>query len=333
MKFRVSTFTGSAIGVALGLIWMATNAAVAMRFYKGDYAPQIFLHAILGLVVPLILGVLGFAWGYHSQALERRAKTAENRVDQLDTVIEEQQNLDRLKDEFIATASHELRTPLTAIRALAQLTQFEMSFATDQEVPEHDIYANLEKIIGQADIMASLVKQLLDTSRIDAGKLVLQEEQTELEEFFADKIHQLQVTYPSHQLELNLEETSETGIKASVDKEKIGEVLANLIGNAVKYSPTGSTIRVGLKNCPNAFEAWVSDEGIGVPAEDREMIFAKFFRSKNAINCDESGLGLGLYICKRIIERHGGQLWLDPEATNGSTFRFTLPYSGSQGYT
>lgn len=233
--------------------------------------------------------------------------------------------LDRLKDEFIATASHELRTPVTLIRALAQLSLLDAGGRQEEE--ETEAVANLQGIIDQTDRVTRLLNQMLDTSRIDTGKLVLRQQEVQLTALLEQEADRWRITHPSHTFLLDLAHAPGPQRTVIADPEKILEVLANLVANAVKYSPPGSPVTVGVRDVKGSVEVWVKDEGMGVPPGDREAIFAKFYRSPNAVNCDRSGLGLGLYISRRLIELHGGRIWLDPHPGRGSTFRFTLPSS------
>lgn len=231
--------------------------------------------------------------------------------------IDHLRRLDQLKNEFVSNVSHELRTPLTSIKAYAESlldTVEDTDIATRREF--------LGTITEECDRLSRLISDLLDLARIERGRYELQKEPTDLiplirrtVAFFAgtSKIHQFRVETPGD-LPLVL-----------VDPDGINQVLTNLIGNAVKYSPQGGEIAVRVHREPERFVIEVADPGIGIFEPDLERIFEKFYRTDNAISAAIGGTGLGLHISKYIVEAHGGHIEVESEHSVGSRFRFWLP--------
>jgi PAS domain S-box-containing protein len=233
--------------------------------------------------------------------------------------------LDRLKDEFISTASHELRSPLTVIRALAQLSLLE----TRSESPGRSEFATYQKgIVAQTDVMVGLINQMLDTTRVDSDALKPRIQTILLPELLDETLEWLRTVYETHTLTLDYSSTHMPWRTCAVNPDMIRQVISNLVSNAVKYSPAGSTVSVEIRDLAEGVEVSVSDEGMGIRKEDRDLVFSKFYRGSNAVSGDKSGLGLGLYITRKLIELHGGRIWFDPERDGGSTVLFWLPWKG-----
>jgi signal transduction histidine kinase len=163
---------------------------------------------------------------------------------------------------------------------------------------------------------------LLDTSRIQAGRLELRHEPVSLRELTREVLADLRPVSPHHTLEY--EEPGEP-LTLHGDRSRLAQVLVNLVENAVKYSPMGGTIRVTLERDGARARVSVADGGIGIPADQKDHLFERFFRARNAPISGFGGLGLGLYICRDIVERHGGHIWVESEVGHGSTFYVALP--------
>ena len=224
--------------------------------------------------------------------------------------------MDRLKSEFIATAAHELRTPLTVIMGYAELLGQKEEFSAEQQQE----FATA--ILDRAEALARIVDDLLDLSRIEAGRLIsLNRRPCPLAPLIAQLVDHYQQTSPRHSFEKNL---ALPGPTATADPAKISQVLENLLSNAVKYSPSGGRIRIFLGDAEGQCLISVSDEGIGMSAEQTQRIFDKFYRadvSDSAIG----GLGLGMAIVKAIVEGHGGRIWVESALGQGTKVSFTLP--------
>lgn len=257
---------------------------------------------------------------------------------------------ERLKDEFIAIAAHELKTPLAAVRGYAEMLVSDLGHEIDQGrigvLP--DAVASAESIQWRRDALTvidsatqrlvELVDDLLDVSRLQAGRLNLRREPHDLVALSRRVIRRMQGTTTRHTLILR---ANAEHVVAEIDVARIEQALGALLSNAIKYSPDGGEIvvTVGIaqphpggqesNDCssdqPRMGEISVRDSGIGIPADQRSRIFGRFSRAENAITLGISGVGLGLYLCRELIERHGGRIWFQSNETPGATFVITLP--------
>ncbi|HYO58779.1 ATP-binding protein [Archangium sp.] len=254
--------------------------------------------------------IVGRVWSYRDVTAERRAQAERERL------LREAQEAIRVRDDFLSIASHELKTPLTPLKLHLQMLKKRM--ASGQPIPAQ--YA--EKALAQVVRLSGLINDLLDTSRIQAGRLELKHEPVSLRELTQEVMADLRPVSPHHTLEY--EEPGEA-LVIQGDRGRLAQVLVNLLENALKYSPTGGSIRVSVERDEAQVIVSVSDAGIGIPPDQKSLLFERFFRARNAPISGFGGLGLGLYICRDIVERHGGRIWVESEVGHGSTFRFTLP--------
>ena len=227
----------------------------------------------------------------------------------------ERRKLEKQKDEFLGIASHELRTPVTSIKAYAQL--LERRF---QQQGNTDAARSVNKINRQLDKLTSLIKDLLDVTKIEQGELEMKHERFEYIELASEVVEDMQRITDHPITSLFCERTVIHG-----DKERIGQVLINLLSNAAKYSNTSSPIEVRIEKKDNLIWTHVKDTGIGISKEHQQKIFDRFFRSRSKENKNYAGLGLGLYISSQIIARHNGQIQVKSMRDKGSTFSFSLP--------
>ncbi len=257
---------------------------------------------------------------------------------------------ERLKDEFIAIAAHELKTPLAAVRGYAEMLASDLGHDMEQERigVQPDAATHAESIKWRRDALAvidsatqrlvELVDDLLDVSRLQAGRLNLRREPHDLVALARRVIRRMQGTTTRHTLILR---ANAQHVVAEIDVARIEQALGSLLSNAIKYSPDGGEIIVTVGNAqphlggqepddyhsdqPRMGEISVRDSGIGIPADQRNRIFGRFSRAENAITLGISGVGLGLYLCRELIERHGGHIWFQSNETRGATFVITLP--------
>ncbi|MFH1169776.1 MAG: ATP-binding protein [Chloroflexota bacterium] len=225
--------------------------------------------------------------------------------------------LDTMRTEFLANVSHELRTPLAVIKGSASsLLQPDVDF--DQQT-WRDFLQSIDK---DADRLGRLVEELLMMSRLDAGALEVRKERHSLGtvvDSVKDSLHQLAAR---HRLTINMPDDLPP---VMVDEGRIGEVLTNLVENAVKYSAEGT--RITVEASPNCTEVIVSvaDEGTGIPPELHQKVFDRFYQVENHNGGNRRGTGLGLSICRGILEAHGGRIWVESQAGKGARFSFSLP--------
>ena len=228
-----------------------------------------------------------------------------------------------LKDEFVGIAAHELRTPLAALKGFADMLLLQTRRGHGPPLAEWQQEA-LEEIEQATARLVALTEDLLDVTRLQAGRLKLHPIPTDVVGLVQRVVVLLQQTTTRHRLQVF---APQMALVAVIDTGRIEQVLTNLIGNAIKYSPEGGdvTITVWEEAVAQAVGISVKDSGIGIPKHQRVQIFGRFMRADNATAWGISGTGLGLYLCRELIERHEGRLWFESEEGAGSTFSFTLP--------
>jgi signal transduction histidine kinase len=242
------------------------------------------------------------------------------------------------RDEFLSIASHDLRNPLTALRGFSQLTARSIDKVPEgQPIPRVNIQANLQRIIKQTASLDKLIGKLLDVSRINTDRLEIQPDDQQLDEIVAETVNHCRVAVattenedhiPPEQRHVIKLEIANKALWGNFDRERIAQVVTNLLDNAVKYSPEGGTIRVNLQRTNDIFATLtINDPGIGIPEEKQAVIFNRWSRINATREGEMSaiGLGLGLFICREIVRKHNGQIWLQSEPGEGSTFYVRLP--------
>ncbi len=232
--------------------------------------------------------------------------------------------IDKMKSEFISIASHQLRTPLTSIMTNAHLlADGYVGRLTD----EQQIFMN--NITFSVDRMHELISTLLNITRIEAGKVAINPKETDLKRIVQEINNELQPQIEAKKLTL----TSALNYDEPVmtDPVLIREVFANLLSNAIKYTPQGGKIRVTLKKDKEEIVYRVKDNGYGIPEEQQDHIFTKFFRAENIVQTESVGTGLGLYMVQGIVENIGGRIWFESKEGMGSTFYFALPNTELRG--
>ena len=254
-----------------------------------------------------------------NRAIERR---------QLRRRLLELEEVDRLKTQFLSMASHELRTPLTAVSGFIQVARRRIQRLAEQKDPNADWKAEtvkasetLELAQRQSRRLARLVDELLDVSRLQLGRAELHLGDVDLVPAIRDAIDRMRLLTSTHQLDL-VTELESAPVRA--DADRIDQVFENLIGNAVKYSPAGSRISVSVRRAGDDAHIAITDQGIGIERDELDRIFNIFYRSPDPRAGHVGGLGLGLYISREIVTRHGGRLWAE-SAAGGSTFHVSLP--------
>jgi signal transduction histidine kinase len=226
---------------------------------------------------------------------------------------EKLEQLNYYKDEFISLASHELKTPITVIRANLQLTQMALENSPDQ--------AFVNKALLSIDKLAALVSEMLDISKIQSGKLELHMMPFPAAQLVEDCIENIGIAHTSHEI---INQSDLEGVMIEGDQQRLEQVLINLMTNAIKYSPDGNRIILTAEVEGDQLHVSVKDFGIGIPADQMDKVFTRFFRVED-LKKSYAGLGIGLYISKEIVERHNGRIWAESELGKGSTFHFTVP--------
>lgn len=224
----------------------------------------------------------------------------------------------KMQQLFVANVSHELRTPLTSIRGFVKALRD--GVYEDEESPTE--YCNI--VMDEVDRMNRLVTDLLDLSKIESGIMTFKMEACNLQELFKRTVASLDAILANGRYQIEVELPNKP-LKAWADPDRIGQVLINLIRNAVKYSPPGSKILLRAERIGKMIKVLVADSGCGIPDEELEHIWNRFYKvDKARTRCEEDGTGLGLSIVKEIVERHGGQVSVESEVFKGSVFSFTL---------
>jgi signal transduction histidine kinase len=236
--------------------------------------------------------------------------------------VSREQQAQRIKDDFLSIVSHELRTPLTSIQGYAQLLEGRLRGA---EAANGKELSQLGVIRSQVRRMRRLVDDLLDVSRIDrrAG-VTIEPEPLDLADELREAVARAQRQHPERQVTL----TAPPSLPIVADRDRIGQVITNLLDNAVKYSPEGGAVEVAGELRGTEALVSVADVGIGIPAEDRDLVFSRFYQADEEASPRRfGGLGLGLYISRAIIDAHGGRISVEPNARagHGSIFSFQIP--------
>jgi len=231
----------------------------------------------------------------------------------------EQQQALQVKDQFLSIVSHEFRTPLTTIKGYAQMLCRKLA-----DNPQDQRFAS--NIDGQVSRLTRMVNDLLDVTRFARGEFELKRGQMDLRIVLEDAVSRFRVVAPRHTFDLELERGPYGGVW---DRDRLEQVMNNLVGNAVKYSPNGGHISLSAHHADDAVVVTVRDQGVGIPEEVQRQLFERFYRGK-ADETDIQGLGLGLYVTRRIVEAHGGIISVQSEPTQGSEFSFTLPLQGER---
>ncbi len=224
---------------------------------------------------------------------------------------------DRLKSAFLSTVTHELRTPLAAIKGFSS-TLLQPGVHWSPEKERHF----LEIIEESADHLNMLINQVLDMASMEAGTLKVYPRPSSVGEIVTGVEKRLRVLCKNHDLRL---EVPEETLPLAADPDRIGNVLVNLVENAAKYSPKGTKVVLKVERDDGEIVFSVSDEGPGIPKEYQEKIFERFFRIPGPVTGPRQGTGLGLAIAKKIVEDHGGRIWVESKIGEGSRFCFTLP--------
>lgn len=221
--------------------------------------------------------------------------------------------LNAKKDEFIGLASHELKTPLTSMKGFLQILERNESGEINKNF--------IKKALKQLNKISNLVSDLLDVSKIQTGKLYLDFETFDFQTLLHEVIELSQFSSDSHQIELD---SDSIVLPVQADRQRVEQVLINLISNAVKYSPDASKVVIRVRKTDLEVRVGIKDFGFGIEPDQMMNIFSRFFRVES-IASHISGLGIGLFITKEIVERHNGRIWVESEHGKGSEFFFTLP--------
>lgn len=230
--------------------------------------------------------------------------------------ITERKIEERRQMHFLGIASHELKTPLASIKAYTQLLKKYLREGGQAKVEEY-----LAKVDDKTDKLTTLINDLLDITRIKQGKLEFFYELFDFDELLTDVIDEIQTAKTTHKIIAK----GKIGKNLLGDKNRIAQVIANVIRNAVKYSPHANQVMVNVERDGEMIAVAVQDFGIGISEKEKKRIFELYYRGTRRTINPISGLGVGLYIANEIVKQHGGKMWVDSTRAKGSTFHFRIP--------
>lgn len=287
-------------------------SADAVAVGQGDLARRSAIHRTDEI------GRLAEAFNQMVTELQHYATELENRVAirtvELQIALEQAKEADRMKSAFLATVSHELRTPLTSIKGFAE-TLLSEDVVWD-EATRRDF---LRTIVEEADKLRDLVNQLLDMAKLEAGALRLQRHPCDLSHIVDATLERLQPMLANRQTQVLLPPDLPL---IDADHERVIDILRNLMENIIKYTRADAAITISARAAGEFVQVDVRDEGQGIPPETLPHLFDRFYRGEHP---DISGAGLGLAICRGLVEAHGGRIWAESEPGHGTTIHFTLP--------
>jgi PAS domain S-box-containing protein len=230
--------------------------------------------------------------------------------------VSSERRVEQMKSDFVSTVSHELRAPLTSIYGFAEtLLRQDIPFSDEER------QTFLGYIASETKQLTTIVDTLLGVARLDAGEMLVELAPADVGTIVNEVVSSAQATANNHRFVVDVPKQP---LAATADREKLRQVLANLVDNAVKFSPEGATVTVEARRAGGAVEVRVVDEGIGVPADERERIFSKFHRAEGSAR-GRAGTGLGLFIARGLVRAMGGRIWVDSAEGQGSSFAFELP--------
>jgi PAS domain S-box-containing protein len=275
----------------------------------------------VALTVSLVRGADGIVRGISTIARDisdRRAAEAERDVllRELAEQNERLRELDRMKDDFVASVSHELRTPLTSIRGYLELVREDGGLDEEQDRMLGIVDRNADRLLG-------LVTDLLFIAEVDAGKLTLERNRVQLGDVAGESVEAASPHARAAEIELNLD--ADDHLVVDGDRTRLAQVFDNLISNAIKFTPAGGRIDVHVFRSDAVAVVEVSDTGSGIPEDEREHLFERFFRTSGAIRAAVQGTGLGLAIVGAIAASHGGTVSCERANGGGAKFRVSLP--------
>lgn len=231
------------------------------------------------------------------------------------------EELDSLKDDFVSVASHELRTPMTAIRSYAWMALNRPDIPVSEKMKRY-----LSRVLSSTERLISLVNDMLNVSRIESGRVEITPQEFDITALFSEVFTEIEPKVKERNLHLQM--TQDHLPKVFADQDKVHQVLLNLLGNALKFTPNGGLILISFLNDGQFLEIDIKDSGVGISSDDITRLFQKFSRLDNSYvaAATSGGTGLGLYICKSLVTLMGGKIWANSEGLNkGTTFTFTLP--------
>ncbi len=291
----------------------------------GAASARVMINSVAGGTAPSIEGVLEILEESskvrsHSRRLERQSRELEAASRELRAANERLHELDRLKDEFVATVSHELRTPLTSIRAFSEILLANPEMENEQREEFLDI------IVKESERLSRLVDQVLDLAKIESGRMEWHHEEFDLRRLVTDSLATVSQLFRERNITL-VQKLPDEAASVEVDGDRVMQLLVNLFSNAVKFcAPDAGRVEVRLLNVEGHYRVEVEDNGAGIAPDDIEHVFEKFHQANRANAGESLGTGLGLPISRHIAEHHGGRLYVARTCPGCTVFAFDLPH-------
>ncbi|MBN1161263.1 MAG: response regulator [Dehalococcoidales bacterium] len=251
-------------------------------------------------------------------------------MEELKAANEKLRELDKMKDSFLSTVSHELRTPLTSIKSFAEIL---LTYDEDKETQREFL-----SIINQeSDRLTKLINDFLDLSKIEAGRMQWEDREQPLTPIIENALHVAQALAKEKNIKIEFNKPENPPV-VTCDKDRLVQVITNLLSNSIKFTPKSGRVTVGVKmvhenksdDNPDTVIVSVTDSGIGIAPENHAAVFEKFKQVGDTLTDKPKGTGLGLPICKEIIEHYNGKIWVESELGKGATFAFSLPLVPSE---
>lgn len=231
-----------------------------------------------------------------------------------------EQEIDRMKSEFISLASHQLRTPLSAIKTYTHMLAD--GYMGDLNTAQKK---SLSTIIGASNRMNELISTLLNITRIESGTIAVSPKTIRIDKAIEELLPELSLMANSKSIDLTLRTRGKASTIIKTDSLIVKEVVTNLVSNAIKYTPDGGTVSIIIRPRRPDILVEVKDSGWGIPKFSQDQVFSKFFRAQNIVKRETTGTGLGLYLVKGLLDTLGGKIWFTSEEGSGTHFFFTLP--------
>ena len=254
--------------------------------------------------------------------VRREREKASSELKEREQELHVLRKIDQLKDEFVGMVSHELRTPLTVILGALNTVMTE-----GDRLSRKDIKQLIGDAYYEAETLSDILANLLELARAQGNRLQINEEPVNIRETINIVIKKINQQNPHRQVNVECDESS----TVNADRIRLQRILHNLLDNAVKYSSPGTRIEVFVKKLNNEVIIGVKDKGVGIPSELQGKLFEPFQRLEQPNN-KAAGTGLGLVVCRRLVEAHGGRMWVESQPGEGSTFQFTLPMLAMGNY-
>lgn len=261
-----------------------------------------------------------------SQSNEQLRREVSHRKLALAELEQTRQQQLELKDQFLSHVSHELRSPLAAIYQFVTILLDELAGDLSREQREY-----LEIVLRNANQLRAMIEDLLEVTRVQTGRLLIEAQPTSLAELIDETVSSLRALAGAKSIALSTDVSAHLP-SAYADPQRIRQILRNLIENGIKFTPDNGTITIRAQLADekhHAIQIAVADTGCGISAEECEKIFDRLYQGTSSIEASRKGLGLGLSICKELVSRHGGRIWVESQLGYGSNFFFTLPIFSS----